>query len=231
MTVLSWPDIKTNATRFAADYASVRNERAEAQTFWNDFFQIFGIERRRVAVYEKTLTKLNKKPGFMDLFWPGVLLVEHKSAGQKLELAEAQANDYFVNLKDGEHPRYIVVCDFQNFWLKDLDAGTEVRFKLVELPARIALFGFLAGRQSASVRADDPINDKAVRKLSRLHGALQADGFKGHPLQLLLVRLLFCLFADKTGLFEPAGKFTDLIESSTQEDGSDLGPVLNQLFD
>lgn len=231
MTLLSWPSIKTNATRFATQYADARNERSEAQTFWNDFFQIFGIERRRVAIYEKTVKKLNKQPGFMDLFWPGVLLVEHKSAGQKLELAHSQAEDYFVGLKDGEHPRYMVVCDFQNFWIRDLDEGTEARFKLAELPANISLFGFLGGRQSASIRADDPINDKAVRKLSRLHAALQGDGFKGHPLQLLLVRLLFCLFADKTGLFEPAGKFTDLIENGTREDGGDLGPVLNQLFD
>ena len=84
---LSWTDIKTNAIRFAADFADARHERAEAQTFWNQFFAIFGIERRRVAVYEGKVAKLNKNPGFMDLFWPGVLIVEHKSAGEKLELA------------------------------------------------------------------------------------------------------------------------------------------------
>ncbi len=228
---LSWTDIKTKATRFAADFANARHERAEAQTFWNQFFQIFGIERRRVAVYESKVAKLNKNPGFMDLFWPGVLLVEHKSAGEKLELAHNQAADYFLTLKDGEHPRYIVVCDFQNFWLKDLDEGLEKRFALKDLPRHVALFGFLRGQQTARIRADDPVNDKAVKKLSRLHQALRADGYTGHALQQLMVRLLFCLFADRTGLFEPAGEFTDLVESGTKKDGSDLGPMLVQLFD
>lgn len=228
---LSWPDIKTRALQFAAEFAQVRNERAEAQSFWNSFFGIFGIERRRVAVYESKVKKLNKNTGFIDLLWPGVLLVEHKSLGEPLEVAHKQAEDYFVKLQEGEHPRYIVACDFQNFWLKDLDTGTEQRFTLKELPRKIGLFGFLRGQQSANVRADDPINDKAVNKLSRLHNALHRDGFRGHPLQLLLVRLLFCMFADKTGLFEPAGQFTDLMENGTAADGGNLGPVLQQLFD
>ena len=227
---LDWNTIKTRAAQFSATYAQVRNERAEAQSFWNDFFSVFGIERRRVAAYEAKVKKLNKNPGFVDLFWPGVLLVEHKSAGENLEIAHQQALDYFVNLKDGEHPRYIVVCDFQHFWLKDLDQGTEQRFTLKQLPAKVSLFGFLRGQQTSKINAQDPVNDRAVKQLSRLHDALRRDGYAGHWLQLLLVRLLFCLFADRTGLFEPAGKFTDLVENGTREDGSDLGQVLAQLF-
>ena len=229
---LDWNTIKTRAARFSAKYAKTRNERAEAQSFWNDFFDVFDIERRRVAAYEAKVKKLNKKsPGFVDLFWPGVLLVEHKSAGENLEIAHEQALDYFVDLKEGEHPRYIVACDFQNFWLKDLDEGTEHRFALKQLSTKVSLFGFLRGQQTSRVSAHDPVNDRAVKQLSRLHDALRRDGYGGHWLQLLLVRLLFCLFADRTGLFEPAGKFADLIENGTRPDGSDLGPMLHQLFD
>jgi hypothetical protein len=228
---LDWNDIKTRALQFSADFAVARNERGEAQTFWNRFFEIFGIERRRVAVFESKVKKLTHHTGFVDLLWPGVLLVEHKSLGQPLAMARDQAENYFLNLKEGEHPRFIVVCDFQNFWLKDLDTGTEHRFSLPELPQKIALFGFLRGQQSTLIRADDPVNEAAVKKLSRLHQSLLRDGLTGHPLQLLLVRLLFCMFADKTGLFEPAGQFTDLIENGTLEDGSNVGPVLSLLFD
>ena len=228
---LDWHTIKTQAQQFAATYANAKSEKAEAQSFWNDFFQIFGIERRRVAVFENTVAKLNNKTtGFMDLFWPGVLLIEHKSAGQDLALAHVQAQDYFLKLKEGEHPRYILTCDFQNFWLKDLDDGTEQRFALKDLPSKVNLFSFMRGQKAARVHAQDPINDKAVKKLSKLHDALRLDGYKGHDLQLLLVRLLFCLFADKTGLFEPQGKFADLIESRSREDGSDVGDLLNRLF-
>jgi hypothetical protein len=110
---LDWNTIKTQATQFAATYAHAKSEKAEAQSFWNDFFKIFGLERNRVAVFENTVTKLNNKTtGFIDLFWPGVLLVEHKSAGHDLALAHEQAQDYFIKLKDGEHPRYLLTCDF-----------------------------------------------------------------------------------------------------------------------
>ena len=229
---LDWNTIKTRAAQFSVKYAKTHNERAEAQSFWNDFFDVFGIERRRVAAYEAKVAKLNKKSsGFADLFWPGVLLVEHKSAGESLEIAHEQALDYFVNLKEGEHPRYIVACDFQHFWLKDLDEGVEQRFTLKQLSANVSLFGFLRGQQTSRVSAQDPVNDRAVKQLSRLHDALRRDGYAGHWLQLLLVRLLFCLFADRTGLFEPAGKFADLIENGSRADGSDLGPMLRQLFD
>ncbi len=228
---LDWNTIKTQATQFAADFAHVTSEKAEAQTFWNRFFAIYGLERNRVAVFEKTVSKLNNKTtGFIDLFWPGVLLVEHKSAGQDLALAHEQAQDYFVKLKDGEHPRYLLACDFQHFWLKDLEEGTELRFTLAELPNHVHAFNFMRGQKPARIHANDPINDKAVKQLSKLHDALRRDGYKGHDLQVLLVRLLFCLFADKTGLFEPQGRFADLIESRSREDGSDLGEILIHLF-
>ncbi len=230
---LSWNEIKTRAAQFSNRHRGARNERSEAQTFWNEFFaDVFGIERRRVAVFESKVARLTKKhPGFMDLFWPGVVLIEHKSAGEDLEVAQAQAEDYFLGLKDGEHPRFLLACDFQRFWLRDLETGDEQRFTLAELPQRVSVFAFLLGQQTSRVAAQDPVNEKAVKKLSRLHDALRRDGYTGHPLQLLLVRMLFCLFADDTGIFEPKDRFHDLIERGTRADGTDLGAVLLQLFD
>ena len=229
---LSWSEIKTRAARFSHRHRDARNERSEAQTFWNEFFaDVFGIERRRVAVFESKVARLRKNPGFMDLFWPGVVLIEHKSAGSDLELAHAQAEDYFLGLKDGEHPRFLLACDFQRFWLRDLETGDEHRFTLAELAQNVSLFAFLLGQEVSRVAAQDPVNEKAVKKLSRLHDALRRDGYGGHPLQLLLVRILFCLFADDTVIFEPKDRFHDLFERGTREDGSDLGAVLLQLFD
>ena len=228
---LSWPDIKTRASAFAQEFANAADEKSQAQTFWIKFFAVFGVESSRVGVFESRVKKLNKRTGFADYFWPGLLLIEHKSAGVDLVIAQDQAADYCVNLKEGEHPRYLLVSDFQNFWLKDLELGQEARFSLKDLPQNASRFGFILGQQSARIQANDPINDRAVKKLAKLHGALRRDGYKRHPLQLLLVRLLFCMFADKTGLFEPAGRFTDLIERGTQADGSNVGQVLTQLFD
>jgi hypothetical protein len=67
--------------------------------------------------------------------------------------------------------------------------------------------------------------------MGKLHDALKASGYIGHDLERLLVRLLFCLFADDTGIFEPRGIFETLIRDRTQDDGSDTGPWLSTLFD
>jgi len=227
----SWSDIRARANAFAHDFAHASDEKSQAQSFWLRFFDIFGVDSSRVGVFESRVRKLNKRTGFADFFWPGLLLIEHKSRGESLAIAADQAADYCVNLKEGEHPRYLLVCDFQQFWLKDLAEGAECRFALKELAQHVPRFAFILGQQTLRIQANDPINDRAVQKLSRLHTALRRDGYKRHPLQLLLVRLLFCMFADKTGLFEPAGRFTDLIERGTLADGSNVGQVLTQLFD
>ena len=240
MPTLSWPEIRNRATAFAREWREATSERAEAQTFWNEFFEVFGVKRRRVAVYEKQVEKLpgkgKIKNGRIDMFWPGTLLAEHKSAGQDLDAAHTQALDYFAGIDDDELPRYVVVSDFKRFRVYDLDERSEVEFALKELPARIAAFGFIAGYTHVKLRDEPEANIKAVQKLGELHDALKLDGYgldagghAGHPLQVFLVRILFCLFADDTGLFSPKDSFLELIEH-TREDGSGTGGVLARLF-
>jgi hypothetical protein len=67
--------------------------------------------------------------------------------------------------------------------------------------------------------------------MGKLHDALKASGYDGHDLERFLVRLLFCLFADDTGIFEPRDIFYELIKERTREDGSDVGPWLSHLFE
>ena len=64
---LSFNEIRARASRFAADYADATYEKGETQTFYNDFFQIFGVQRRSVARYEEHVKKLNNKTGFRNL--------------------------------------------------------------------------------------------------------------------------------------------------------------------
>jgi len=228
---LTWSEIRTNAQRFAHDWADVSSERAEAQTFWNEFFAVFGVQRRRVAVYEKTVSRLKHAgQGRIDVFWPGLMLAEHKSAGADLDAAFQQAADYFEGLSDKELPRFVVVADFRHFILHDLEEGTQQTLTLKEFPRKIHLFGFIAGYRRQKVREQDPINVEAVQRMGDLHDLLKRDGYDGHALEVFLVRLLFSLFADDTGIFQPKDALQDLIENHTQEDGSDLGDQLGRLF-
>ena len=227
---LSWNEIRTRAAAFAAEWQTAAYEKGETQSFYNDFFHIFGVKRRTVARYEEHVKKLDNRSGFIDLFWPGVLLVEHKSAGRDLTKAYGQAGDYFDALPEQERPRYILVSDFQTFELHDLDERERTFFTLADLPRNVEKFGFILGVQKRTFKDQDPVNIRASELMGDLHDALEQSGYTGHDLERLLVRTVFCLFADDTGIFEPRDIFLDFLETRTREDGSDLGLWLSRLF-
>jgi hypothetical protein len=226
---LSWNEIKTRAITFSKEWENESSEDAEAKSFWDDFFNVFGVSRRRVASFEKAVKKQDGKQGFIDLLWKGVILVEHKSRGRDLNKAFQQAKDYFPGLKDHELPKFILVSDFQLFRLYDLDNNTTSEFALKDFIQNVHLFGFVAGYEKRTYKEQDPANIQAAERMGKLHDALEASGYTGHALEVYLVRLLFCLFAEDTSIFERT-QFQDYIDQNTKEDGSDLAMHLAQLF-
>jgi len=226
---LSWNEIKTRAAAFSNKWKDEVNEDAEAKSFWDDFFNIFGISRYRVASFEKAVKKLDDKQGYIDLLWKGNILIEHKSRGKDLNKAFTQAKDYFPGLKEKELPRYILVCDFEKFRLYDLESNQSNEFSITQLKDNVALFGFMAGYEKKIYKEQDPVNIDAAELMGQLHDKLKAIGYTGHQLELYLVRLVFCLFADDSNIFEK-GIFLDYLELKTAEDGSDLAMHIDTLF-
>lgn len=226
---LSWNEIRARAAKFSHEWATAHYEKGETQSFYNAFFDVFGTPRRRVAMYEQQVKKLNGNTGFIDLFWPSVLLVEQKSAGHNLAKAKTQALDYCLGLSDDEHPRYILVSDFQNFSLFDLETNEDLHFPLAELSRHVEKFGFITGVQKRAFRAQDPVNIRASEMMAHVHDGLKAAHYTGHDLEQFLVCLLFCLFADDTGIFE-RDILLDYLDERTNVDGSDLGAKLSELF-
>ena len=133
---------RSRAAAFAEEWKDAAYEKGETQSFYNDFFEVFGVRRRTVARYEEHVAKLDNRSGFIDLFWPGVLIVEQKSAGRDLKAAYDQASEYFDALPERDQPRYMLVSDFQTFELRDLDERETVSFPLVELPRHVEAFGW-----------------------------------------------------------------------------------------
>ncbi len=226
---LSWNEIKDRSIRFSKEWDAETSEDAEAKTFWDDFFNIFGVNRRKIASFEKPVKRLDESTGYIDLLWKGTILVEHKSRGRDLDKAYKQALDYFPGLKDYELPKYVLVSDFARFRLYDLDSDTHFEFLLQDLYKNVKHFGFIAGYHKHEFRDQDPVNIKAAELMGKLHDRLKEIGYNGHPLELYLVRLLFCLFAEDTSIFEK-DQFRDYIENKTNVDGSDLAPLLSSLF-
>ena len=183
---LSWNEIRTRAAGFAREWADAAYEKGETQSFYNEFFEIFGKRRRDVARYEERVQRLDNTAGYIDLFWPGVLLVEQKSAGRDLTAAREQAGTYFDALTERERPRFQLLCDFQTFELLDRDEREETRFALADLPQHVEKFGFFIGVQRRTFRDQDPVNIEASELIARLHDALKASGYDGHDLELFL---------------------------------------------
>jgi len=226
---LSWNEIKSRALAFSKEWERECSEDAEAKTFWDGFFNVFGITRKRIASFEEPVRKLGDQHGYIDLYWKGVLIVEHKSRGKNLDKAYDQALGYFPGLKERDLPKYVIVSDFARVRLYDLEEKEQHEFALKDLHQNVRLFGFIAGYQTHKIQEQDPVNIKAALQMGRLHDRMKDVGYSGHPLELYLVRLLFCLFAEDTGIFEKQ-QFKDYIEERTGEDGADLGHHLSTLF-
>jgi len=107
---LNWAEMNTRALAFSKVWADACNEKSQSIPFWIDFFDIFGIPNKRVASFEHNIKKLNGATGFVDLFWPGKLLVEQKSLGKDMAKAHNQAMDYLQGIEDHELPELVVVC-------------------------------------------------------------------------------------------------------------------------
>ncbi|MBC7159758.1 MAG: class I SAM-dependent DNA methyltransferase, partial [Porphyrobacter sp.] len=227
---LGWDEIRRRAKAFSEEWKDARYEKGDTQTFYNEFFEIFGIRRKQVAVYEQRVKLLSNRHGFIDLFWPGTLLVEQKSGRLDLGKAQGQALDYVEGIHPTLQPRWVLTCDFQNWVLLDLETGAQLTFPLADLHKHITAFDFMLGRK-VSFETQAGVTIKAAELMGKLHDALEESGYVGHDLEQLLVRLLFCLFADDTGIFQPKDIFLQLVENDTRPDGSDTGRVLNDLFD
>jgi len=234
---LSWNEIKDRALNFSKEWADTSNEEADAKPFLVEFFNVFGISSKRVSTFEHRVKKLDDKDGYIDLLWKGTILIEMKSRGKNLDKAYQQAIDYTHGLKQHELPKYILVSDFENYRLYDLEDNSDLGienakvtdFKLNDLVNNVQHFGYILGYQKKVYKEQDPANIKAAELMGKLHDRLEEIGYTGHPLEVYLVRILFLLFAEDTTIFNKQ-QFQDYLEQRTNEDGSDLASKLQELF-
>jgi hypothetical protein len=224
--------IRERAARFLKSWAGVKSEQAEKQTFWNELLAVFGIERRQVAAFEQLAKRASTgNIGWIDLLYPGQMAVEHKSEGEDLDKAMGQVLDYLPSLHKSEFPWLLVVCDFKRFLWQNLDTGQHGQFTLTELPDNLHLFWWMAGHGTPQFAFEDEeeANLHATALMAKLHDGLLASGYDAHALREWLTRLLFCLFADDTEVWDRAA-FHAYVARNTRFDGSDLGSTLAYLF-
>ncbi|MDR0565326.1 MAG: hypothetical protein LBG78_10395, partial [Azoarcus sp.] len=230
---ITWDVIRANALAFSKRWEGAGSEKADSQTFCNEFFAVFGIDAREVQ-RERRVQFDKQHQGFIDGFLPGVIAIEMKSGGKSLDDAHTQLREYMKQLNRDEIPDLELVCDFETMRLyrrsaKDFFAKDVYEFKTKDLYKHIRRFAELAGYTNQDAIAQVDVNIKAAEKMAKLHDALKEHGYEGHDLEVYLVRLLFCLFAEDTGIF-PEEAFFNYVGKS-KIDGSDLSDRIARLFE
>ncbi|MDR0464694.1 MAG: hypothetical protein LBG94_06205 [Treponema sp.] len=241
---LTWNEIRLRASQFCdewKDKSRTAIEKSDAYDFMTDFFNVFGVSRKRVAILESRINigvekdlfgeNISSKKGYMDLFYKGNIIIEMKSPGKDKAKAYLQAKEYAENLNDKDLPSCILISDFLSFdyYYLDENKNPEI-FLLEDLVNKVELFGFLAGYKDVEYKAVNPVDIEAAEHMGELHDALKENNYTGHELEMYLVRLLFCLFADDSGIFDEKKVFFKYI-LDTKEDGSNLAQELGLLFE
>lgn len=233
---LSLNEIRIRAARFFGEWKdSPGDERQDAQSFVRDLLKVYGVTETRAAFYEKRVKKASSGgQGYIDALIPGLALIEMKSAGKNLVAAEQQALDYVNGLTEAESPRWILTSDFKKFRLLDLTApkGEDlIEWNIEDFPKNSDHLAFFAGygvRQFAS-REQEQASISAAQLMAGLYESLEGSGYDDHSASVFLVRTLFALYADDSGVWE-RDLFLQFLTDRTSEDGSDLGAQLSMLY-
>jgi hypothetical protein len=227
---LLWNEIQKKAAAFTKRWEGVHNEEALVKEFVLDFLKVFGIEDPEPAGRFEHKVKMPDGFGKIDYLWCGKIAFMMKSRGKDLDEAYKQLKNCILYLPEEEIPDLWLVCDFENIHLWRRSIKKDWSFKTAALGRHIKKFAGIAGYSIGRKRDDQvEVNVKAAEKMARLHDVLKAHGYTGHALEVYLVRLLFCMFAEDTGIF-PKDSFYNYIERSNVN-GSDLSERLARLFE
>jgi len=232
---LKTPELSKNAAAaFADKWKSYTDEKQHARGFWSDFFRVLcGVDDEEIAgiEYEKRVkSTISGNQEYIDVYWKNVALIEHKSAGENLDKAELQARGYWLSLPPGYRPKTIIISDFLNFRLIDVALNRTHDFPLSKLPENIHRFeAIISGNRTRISEEEITVDQVAAKLMANLYLELEGHGFEGHETSIFLIRILFLLFGDDTGMWQK-NTFLKLV-MGTKEDGSDVGSKLDTLFD
>ncbi len=232
---LKTPELSQNAAAAFADrWKGVTEEKQYADSFWSDFFRtLCGVEDEIVAGIERqkrVKSSISGNQEYIDVYWKNVALIEHKSAGLNLDKAELQARGYWLSLPPGYRPKTIIISDFKNFRLIDVALNRTHEFSLSKLPENIHRFeAIISGNRTRISQEEITVDQEAARLMANLYLELESHGFEGHETSVFLIRILFLLFGDDTGMWAK-NTFLKLV-METNIDGTDIGPKLDKLFD
>lgn len=238
---------KTAAAAFASKWENRGYEKGESQLFWTELLtEVFGIENPSTFITFEQQARLDHT-SFIDAMIPGThVMIEQKSLGKDLRQAIRQsdgtlltpfqqAQRYSAVLPYSERPRWIVTCNFAEFDVYDMEnpKGEPSRILLKDLEREYYRLQFLIDVKSEHLMKEMEVSMKAGEIVGKLYDALISQYDADDPeslryLNILCVRLVFCLYAEDAGVFGRHNQFHDYL---AQFDTSFMQMALVQLFD
>ncbi|AKK03739.1 class I SAM-dependent DNA methyltransferase [Corynebacterium epidermidicanis] len=220
MTALSPAERLIAAKTFAKTWKGRGNEKSDTQQFWLELLRdVIGMEDTTINVIFEAKTS---ERGYIDVWIPDAkAFIEQKSIDVSLDKADIrqgktvtafqQALNYANTMQFSQRPRYIITCNFDEFRVHDLDKeNAEINylsFTLEELPNQLHLLDFLVDPQKNRAVREEKVSMVAGKLVGKLYDALRSQYLEPdtdesqHSLNVLCVRLVFCLFAEDAGLF------------------------------
>ena len=233
---LDYQHIREQLHRIIHDYKDAEGyERGQSQNFWTQIFNAYGVSGQVQSKAFEHRLKDDKSQKYVDAFIPKLVMIEQKSRGLDLNKAYNQVSKYYERLSVADKPRYIVLSNFDELWLFDIENPLnikEYKCPLADLPKNAEWLDFLAPNAAmAEIVEENPINRQATEMVAKLHQAFISDGVNADELALFLTRLIFCFFADDTGIFGQKNLLDGLLKNVARSDGSNLNEVFTTLFD
>lgn len=199
-------------------------------TFIYDLLLAYGQPKASITRLQQGGLNLSKVEG--EITWKKKLFFK-SSENDDLHVL---IDDIKTNGKSLKHdPRFIVVTDFETLLSIDCKTSDTLDIPIFEIARHFDFFLPLAGMEKAQQQFENPADVRAAERMAKLYDEIKKDNptdshEKVHSLNVFLSRLLFCFFAEDTGIFEKS-QFTHGISSHTQQDGSDLHTYLDKLFE
>ena len=213
--------VAVEAAKFAERWKGRGDEKSESQTFWTDLLQnVFGIEDIPSFISYEKRVKVDETTKFIDGYIPSTLvLIEQKSIDVDLLTSikqsdgswctpYKQAKRYAENLPHSEHPRWIVTCNFKEFYVYDTEHPTlkPEQILLEDLGKEYSRLMFLVDSQNEHISKEEQVSKDAGKMVGIIYDALREQYGEETPetsrwLNILCVRLFFCLYAEDAGIF------------------------------
>lgn len=244
-------DRKKAARAFADAWKDRGYEKGESQSFWLSLLRdVFGVEHPEEYARFEQQAKIDKANAFIDVMIPTTrVMIEQKGISKDLRKGIPQsdgslltpfqqAKRYIVDLPLSEHPRWVITCNFKEFLIYDMEnpRGEPESILLKDLPKEYYRLQFLVEQKNELLRREEQVSIRAGELVGKLYDAIlnqysdPTDKSSLHSLNILCVRLVFCLYAEDSGLFGDHLKFHNYIQKVAGSDVDDVREALIKLF-